>query len=208
MHALADLARRLENLIRLGTVAAVDHGSARCRVQSGGILTAWLPWVERRAGLTRHWTPPTVGEQVIVFSPSGEPAAGVVLTGLYTDTHDQPSSSADDHVVSYPDGARVSYNHATGHLEAVGVQTATVEAAVLVTIDAPDTVITGRLRVEGHLTYQSGMTGYAGAGGGASATLTGQFVHTGGSLSSNGIVLHTHTHSGVQPGGGSTGGPQ
>ena len=36
----------------------------------------------------------------------------------------------------------------------------------------------------------------------------GDFAHAGGTLSSNGIALATHTHTGVQPGGGNTGGPQ
>ena len=32
-------------------------------------------------------------------------------------------------------------------------------------------------------------------------------THTGGNLSSNGKVLHTHTHTGVQSGGSNTGVP-
>lgn len=113
MTALADIARRLDNLIRLGTIAEVDHASARCRVKTGGLLTTWLPWMAHRAGNTLTWDPPTIGEQVIVFSPSGEPGAGLVLTGIYTTAHDQPSNSADDHLTQWPDGARVRYDHST-----------------------------------------------------------------------------------------------
>ena len=40
------------------------------------------------------------------------------------------------------------------------------------------------------------------------AIMTGPFTQTGGSLSSSGIVLDSHTHSGVEAGGSSTGGPQ
>lgn len=108
----ADLARRLDNLIRLGTIAAVDHARALCRVTSGGLLTDWLPWAERRAGTTRTWNPPTVGEQVLLLCPSGEPAAGIVVTGIYTAAHDQPSASASEHVTDYPDGALERYDHA------------------------------------------------------------------------------------------------
>lgn len=137
----ADLARRLDNLIRLGTIAAVDHARALCRVRSGGLLTDWLPWAERRAGTTRTWNPPTVGEQVLLLCPSGEPAAGIVLTGIYTDTHDQPSASADEHVTHYPDGARIAYNHATGALTVTGIQTLTITAANTVRIEAEDVQI-------------------------------------------------------------------
>lgn len=209
----AELARRLDNLVRLGTVAAVDHGNARCRVQLGALLTQWLPWHSIRAGNTRTWSPPTVGEQVMVFSPSGEIAAGIVLTGIYTESHDQPSSSADDHVIAFPDGARISYDHATGHLQVSGIKTATVQASEHVTVDCPENTITGNvlikgtLTVEDLLTYQNGLRGHGGNSGNGNV-LTGDFTHTDGNLISNGIVLHTHTHSGVQSGGSNTGGPQ
>lgn len=207
MHAETtqlDILRRLDNLVRLGTIAAVDHAAALCRVQSGGLLTGWLPWITRRAGNTRTWCPPTVGEQVIILSPSGEPAGGVVVTGLYSDAKPEPSNSADTHVITYPDGARIEYNHATGHLQASGVQTATLQASVLVTIDAPDTHITGTLTVDDLLTYGNGLQGTGGSHGNV---ITGNLTHTTGNLSSNGIVLHTHKHSGVQSGGSQTGAP-
>lgn len=44
--------------------------------------------------------------------------------------------------------------------------------------------------------------------GGGTATITGGIKNTGGQIESNGIVLETHTHTGVEPGGGSTGQPQ
>jgi phage baseplate assembly protein V len=206
----ADLERRLDNLIRLGTVAEVDHAHALCRVQTGGILTAWLPWVPLRAGNTRTWCPPTVGEQVIVLSPSGEPGAGVVLPAVYTGAHDQPSNSPDDHVTLYPDGARIAYNHATHALTVTGIDTATVQASTHVTVDCPESTITGNVLIKGTLTvqdlltYQNGLRGSGGSGNGN--TITGPITHQGGNLSSNDIVLHTHTHPGDS--GGTTGGPQ
>lgn len=209
----ADLARRLDNLIRLGTVAAVDHAQALCRVRTGGLLTTWLPWFARRAGNTRTWCPPTVGEQVMVICPSGEVASGLVLTGLYTTAHDAPSHSADEHVIDFPDGARICYDHAASNLTVTGIKTATVQASEHVTVDCPENTITGNvlimgtLTVQDLLTYQNGLSGYGGTTGNGNR-ITGEFTHVEGDLSSNGIVLHTHTHTGVQPGGGSTGGPQ
>ena len=67
MTDIASLSHLIENLIRLGTVAEVDHGSlpdkrpARVLVQSGELLTGWLPWTALRAGTTRDWDPRTVG---------------------------------------------------------------------------------------------------------------------------------------------------
>lgn len=210
----AELNRRIENLIRLGTIAEVDHAAALCRVESGGLLTDWLPWFERRAGATREWNPPTVGEQVMVLSPSGVLDGGLVLLGLFSTAHAAPSHSPDEHVIDYPDGARIAYNHASGALTVTGIKTALVQASESVTADTPythitgDTKIDGTLEVDGLITYHSGMHGEAGAGGGGAIVITGDLIHQDGVLQSNGVVLHTHTHTGVQPGGGDTGLPQ
>ncbi|MCX2525489.1 hypothetical protein [Larsenimonas rhizosphaerae] len=42
MHPV-ELARLLQNLIRLGTVAEVDHADVCVRVQCGELLTDWVP---------------------------------------------------------------------------------------------------------------------------------------------------------------------
>lgn len=78
------------------------------------------------------------------------------------------------------------------------------------TLNSAQTTCTGKTTSQGLLTYQAGM---AGTGGGAGTSISGPISHTGtltnnGNVVSNGITLSSHTHSGVQPGGGSTGGPQ
>ena len=202
---LADLARRLTNILRPGTVEAIDHAAARVRIRSGDILTDWLPWLTARAGATATWSPPTVGEQVLLLAPSGNLAAAIVLPALYADAHPAPSTSPNEHVMEFPDGAVITYNHAAGALSVQGIKTLTIEADTHVTLNAPATTVTGALTVQGLLTYQAGL---AGTGGGAGTTISGTIVQTGGTLSSNGIVLATHTHPGVQTGGSNTGGPQ
>jgi phage baseplate assembly protein V len=200
---LAALSRLVENLLRIGTVSEVDHGAGRCRVKLGNIETAWLLWFHARAGETRTWDPPTFGEQCMVLSPSGEPANGIVLYGISQNEHPTPSSNAAEHVVVYPDGARISYNHASGALQATGIQTALIAAAVSVTLDTPLTHCTGKLVVDDLLTYGNGI---AGTGGDNNNIITGNFVQTGGELSSNGVVLDTHTHP-ENDSGGPTGAP-
>lgn len=201
---LIDLARRLANTLRLGTIEQVDHPAARVRVRSGEILTTWLPWFTWRAGATSSWSAPTVGEQVLILAPSGDLAGAVVLPAIYTDAHPAPSNSPTQHVTHYPDGTTISYDHATGQADISGATLVTVHATGAVVLDAPITTVTGMLTVEGLLTYQSGL---AGTGGGMGTTITGNITQTGGQITSNGIPLATHTHSGVQPGSGNTGAP-
>lgn len=202
---LVELSRRLENLIRIGTIHSVDHAAVRCRVQSGHLLTQWLPWFTSRAGETTSWDPPTIGEQAMVFSPSGEAGGGIVLYGLNSDAIGPPSHSPENHVIRFPDGATFSYDHAAGHLDISGIRSATVEAANTllfkagdsVTFDTPLVRDTGKHTTEGLLTYRNGIAGRGGRHGNA---IYGDFIHYEGILSSNDIVLHQHGH--VDPAAG------
>lgn len=222
MDEIADLIRRLESLIRYGTIAEVQMVPPRVRVKSGKLTTTWRPWISLRAGDTTEWDPPTIGEQCVFFSPSGEPTTGFALLGLFSDAHPAPSSSPDEHVRLYPDGARIAYNHATGALSATGIKTALVQAAEKCTVDCPlteftgDVHILGKLTVDGEtllkalLTYMAGMAGKAGAGGAKTRIETdiehvGAFSHTGGEFTSTEVVKDGHHHKDSL--NGDTGGP-
>ena len=116
LHSAAELLRLIHNLVRLGTIAQVDHAQARVRVTLGEITTGWLPWIESRAGTTRTWCPPTVGEQCAVLAPGGDTVSAVVVTGLYRAAHPAPSDSADKFHATMPDGAVIEYDHAAHRL--------------------------------------------------------------------------------------------
>ncbi len=150
--ATAEITRQIQNLIRLGTIADIDHGAKRVRVNTGELKTGWLPWIVGRAGETRTWNPPTIGEQVAIFSPGGDLAAGIVMPALYSDDYDNPSSSANKHKTEYPDGAVIEYDHSAHTLIATLPEgsSATITAD-LVTSDAPETVCTGNLTVHGDM---------------------------------------------------------
>ncbi len=143
-----ELLRRLENTVRLGTIAEVRHARpARCRVKTGENTTDWLPWLTQRAGKDRTWWPPEVGEQVIVFSPGGNLGAGVVLAGIYSDSHPQPDDDPDVSCVEFADETRVEYNRAT-HVMTVSAPTLIELRAKHVLLDA-DVYITRKLHVDG-----------------------------------------------------------
>ena len=225
MDQIADLSRRLESMIRFGTVAEVRHTKPpACKIKTGGLTTTWLKWIELRTGTTRTGNPPTVGEQCVLLSPSGDPAQGIVLLGIDSDLIPAPGDTPDEQLTVYPDGARISYNHKTSALIATGLKTALVQAASLVKVDCPETETTGNLKVGGNLivdgnstlkgkadvlgafSYAAGMRGTGGTSGGAT-TITGPINHSGGALTSNDVALDSHTHSGVERGGSNSGGP-
>lgn len=178
-----------------------------CRVQSGGIQTAWLNWLTTRAGRSRTWWAPSVGEQVLLLAIGGELDTAFVLPGIFSDDNPAPSASVDAWHVAFPDGAVIEYEPETSALTVSGIKTANVtasesitttvpvvmvKAADSITLDAPEVICTNKLTT-GSLEVQKG------------GKMSGNIEHLGGSLSSNGKVLHTHKH----PGGssGQTGAP-
>ena len=180
---IAELLRLLHNLIRLGTIAEVDHRAARVRVRTGELLTDWLPWIEGRAGTTRDWDPPTQGEQVIIFSPGGDPAAGVVLCGLCSNAHPAPADSAALWRRLFPDQGLFEYDHANSVLR--------IRLPGAIEITAPGgTTWQGNIQHTGELNRQ------------------GSYSQQGGGLTHNGKnVGYDHAHVGIQPGPANTQGP-
>ena len=206
---LEELARLLNNLIRIGTIIDIDYNVSVVRVRTGDLETNWLKWSERRAGDTTGWNPPTIGEQVVLLSPGGELSAAILLCSINSDLIPHPSNDKNKTVRQYPDGARVEYDHARGAMTIAGIQTLHVGAGTSITfqtptiyLDAEQTVSTGQHTVEGLLAYLAGLTGQGGAGG---TSISGSFNHSGGNMTSNGVVVHLHVHGGVQSGGSDSG---
>ncbi|EPA8426652.1 TPA: phage baseplate assembly protein V [Escherichia coli] len=207
LSTIQELARAIRNLIRSGVVTEVDTVQGLCRVQSGGIQTTWLNWLTTRAGRSRTWWAPSVGEQVLLLAIGGELDTAFVLPGIFSDDNPAPSASADAWQVVFPDGAVIEYEPETSALTVSGIKTADVTAAesitatvplVLVkastsiTLDTPEVICTNKLTTA-TLEVQKG------------GKMSGNIEHSGGSLSSNGKVLHLHKHPGDS--GGQTGAP-
>lgn len=186
MNPIADLRRRLDNLIRPGTIYAVDHAQARCRVKTGNILTGWLRYFVGRAGNVRRHSAPTLGEQCIIFSPSGELAAGFVLVGINSLQFPGPSDNPDLDSTTYADGTWIGYDMGSKDL------TVAMAAGGRITVLAPDGVqlaapggvsITGDVNIDGTVTVSEDVI-------------------------AGGISLISHAHGGVQGGNSTTGKPQ
>ncbi|EMM6763451.1 phage baseplate assembly protein V [Pluralibacter gergoviae] len=202
-----DLSRLMRNVIRIGVISEIDLQRGRCRVQSGGLLTDWLPWLTQRAGKARTWWAPSIGEQVLLLAIGGELDTAFILPGIFSDDAPAPSASANAHRIVFPDGAVFEYEPETGALAVSGIKTAqiaasesvtvtvpqvTVNASSRITLDAPEVVCTHKLTTATLEVQQGG-------------TMQGNITHEGGALSSNGKVLHTHLHPGDS--GGKTGAP-
>lgn len=208
-----DLHLAIQNIIRFGTIRDVMYSDPpRVRVKTGDLITNWIPWLTLRAGQTKTWSPLTLGEQVVLLSPHGDLTGAIALGGIYSDMNPTPSNDPNKIVVSYPDGAKTEYDHASGDMQVTGIKTLTVVSANKVTvntseielnasskavINAPNVVINGVLsQTGGSATVTANMV------------VKGSLKQIGGELSSNGVVLDSHVHGGVQSGGSKTGAPQ
>ena len=70
------LINRVECMVLPGTISQIDYAAAYARVSlkdtnGRGATTDWLRWTEDCAGSDREWSPPSVGERVMIFSPTG-----------------------------------------------------------------------------------------------------------------------------------------
>lgn len=181
---LAEQYRLLMNLIRFGTVIEVDLVLTVARVQTGELQTDWIRWGVARAGDAVDWWAPSVGEQVVLFAPGGALENAVIAFSLYSDYALPPDNGKKTQVTRYPDGAKKSYDPASGMLSLLGMISGIVSMSDTLTINV------------GRLVINAGET-----------IINGEVVQGGGQMSSNGVVVDKHGHKGVKSGTDISGDP-
>jgi len=191
---LTELLRLLRNLIRVGTIIAVDADKWLCRVGTGDLETNWLPWLTSRAGNARTWWMPSEGEQVLLLSIGGELTTAFVLPAIFSDEFSPPSVSPQALVTIFPDGARFEYEPESSRLLIEGVKNVVIKADEQILFDTPKVLCSTLLETSRLLV----------TGGGE---MKGDVKHSGGELSSNGVVVDAHKHKGVKMGDDMTGEP-
>ena len=201
-----ELLRRMENTVRLGTIADVRHGApARCRVKTGNLTTDWLPWLAGRAGNTdgRLWWPPVVGEQCLLLAPGGDLLQAVALPGIYSDAKPQGGDKPKDCIAEFSQGDNVSYEAEMASLtaEMYGAITLLVQGNK-VQID-PDAITlevgSSQIKItKNAITLQAG---------GGTATLNGAGLTVTPDVTALGVSLVTHLHTAVRTGGSLSGPP-
>ncbi|MEC8887362.1 MAG: phage baseplate assembly protein V [Pseudomonadota bacterium] len=215
-YAQANIDRMLANLIRIGRISAVDHAQAVATVDFDGEVVPDLLWSKQRMGDDRYWHAPSVGEQVIVLSVSGDLSQGVIIAAIAQDQFADVAQDAHPKI-QFSDGTIVRYdksNHtltvdasASSSTVHVLCDQAQVVAASQVTIDTPQTTITGDVTIQKNLnvTINTNVGGSLGVTG--DSTISGSANFTGGAVTHQGKNIGaSHTHSGVDAGGDNTGG--
>ncbi|UCZ87178.1 phage baseplate assembly protein V [Pseudomonas sp. L5B5] len=187
--------RMLAGLIIPCSVVGVDLAAAKVRVSDGaGWTSAWVRWHGQAAGKARHWRAPSLGEQGVLISPSGEPAQGTFIPGLYGNAGAPPDNRDHVEVWRFDDGGSLIYDwQARSYSINLPSGTVTIEVgdSSAVITDSAITAKADTINLTGQI------------------TLNGDVQINGASLKHNGVnVGSTHIHPGVMPGGGSTATPQ
>lgn len=212
----ADLNRRLENLIRFGTIKTINPSKPipRVIVNLGDIDTPEIRCLNVRSGADATWDMPSDGEECVVVSPCGEIGpTSFVLYGFYNDDHPAPSDDLNQKIRMFSDGCVIAYDVSAHHLSAIlpGGGTAVLTADGGVTVNG-NTTINGDLTLNGNQTTNGStvITGNHSVGGSqlvqGSSHSTGHFS-TEDDVTAGDISLKNHKTSGVQPGSGTSGEP-
>jgi len=185
----AEHARLIANLLMIGVVRELDEANGRVRIDADGMLTDWIPWLERRAGPgVRSWCAPEPGEQVMLACPYGDPGQALVLGSLYQDRFPAPADSRLRQRTEFADGSFVEYDRETTTLTVhagsgnviVHCSNAQVMATQSVLLDTPSIKATGDLEVAGAIT-------------------AGKDISTPAEIKAGAIGLKAHTHTAQGP---------
>jgi len=205
-----------------GIVSAVDaaRGWARVRLpEYDNLETALLPVLQRRTHRDKALDLPDVGEQVaVMLDRRGED--GVILGAVWSSADAVPQPEGPDvDVRRYDDGTVLRYDRAahrltaevqgeicvtcTGRADVTAQDAARVESKSVLTLAAPRILLEGTIAMRAY-----------GGGGATTAQLTGSLtVRQGGvtvpddDVKAGQISLVGHHHTGVYPGGGTSGEP-
>lgn len=167
-YASAEHDRMLACLVIPCRVVAVDLAAAMLRVSDGsGWTSAWVRWHAMAAGKARHWRAPSLGEQGALVSPSGDPAQGTFIPGLYGNAGAQPDNRDHVEVWRFDDGGSLVYDWAAssytikvpsgtvnievGSSKAVLTDSAITAESTAITAKAQAITLEGDVQVKGKL---------------------------------------------------------
>lgn len=173
------LKRQLSNLIRLATVIKLDSDLARVKVAFQNNQTGWIPWTTARAGNVKTWSPPSIGEQVVMLCPNGATEQALCLPALYKNDCPAPDNSPDNDTIVYPDGATICYNAKVHSLSAI-----LPAGAITIITSNGGLTFNGNVSINGNVSVKG------------SINASGNISDSQRSMSADRGIYNNHTHTG------------
>ncbi|STQ91414.1 phage baseplate assembly protein V [Iodobacter fluviatilis] len=190
--------------LKFGVVLASQPGFARVSLpDTDNLRTMWLPIAYPKTQDDEcYWTYDTGEHVALLLDAQGED--GVIIGAIFSDADTPPVTDPNKFGIRFKDGAMLEYDRQTHTLSVTGVSKVIVEASTTivlkagskVTIDSPEAEFTGKLQVDGLLTYLGGLEGSGGGG----SKFTGR-VDVDGDVHATGSIIdvagnsnhHSHT---------------
>jgi len=163
-YRLAELERGQRNIVRFVEVDEVDaaKGTAQATDRGGGegkdLPLPMLPWAEvgapQAGGNGTTWRPPAKGQRMMVISPSGRLAEGMLFPASFSNAASQPSQKGDEHVETRGK-TRVTWSDNSATIDHGGMTLVMAEGKV--TITAPHIEMIGRIKIVGFIDHDGAM---------------------------------------------------
>lgn len=166
----AELKRRLENIVQVGTISQTKSadGKALARVVldddgEDKRVSKFLPVLNIANAFMKVWVPIKVGEQVLVISPFGNSNSGFIIRSIFNRSCKEPTG-ANEHttVVEFDDGTIIHYDSKASELkinvaksinifcQSATITADTVDITAAVSIDG-DLSVTGDISCDGEI---------------------------------------------------------
>lgn len=214
----------LPDLIKIGEVSSVDPEKCTARVvfdDEDSLVSYDLQILQRNTYENQDYQMVHPGEDVVCLFLGPGQEDGFIIGSLYAGEIKPPEASLDRRTVVFSDGTRVCYdrqehkltvtiegteivfNRQDGSITVPNALTinctdCTVNATSSMTINSPNTHVTGTLTVDKMITGKGGLAVSGGSGAAVSVTgdmnLQGQ-VDASGDVKAGGISLMNHVHT-------------
>lgn len=144
----AELDRLVHNLAVIGRVIAVQNGKARFEI--GYNQTDWLTIPSMACGALSIWRCPSVGEQFLLVSSSGDFNNAVPVVAIPSQIFPMPSLNPDEIKIKFPSG-EITLNQQAGVAD-FNLNTININADVNVkgSITASGDVVAGGISLQQH----------------------------------------------------------
>lgn len=132
-NRVSALERRIAGMMRHGKVAEVDTAAGWVRLDigpgaDGPLLSPKVPYAQIAGGLKVH-TPPSVGQQMTLMSPTGDSRQAVAIPMTWSDQNTSPGDGVDP-VLTYgavridlaPDGVTIAVGGVSVEISGDGVR--------------------------------------------------------------------------------------
>ena len=165
-YASAEHDRMIAAMLMPCVVVGVDLAAPAVRVSNGEWTSAWVRWHSLAAGKARHWRAPSLGEQGVLFNPSGQAGMGTFIPGLYGNAGGPPDNRDHVEVWRFDDGGSLVYDWQaksytitlpTGRIVTKVGSTESVTTDNAVTVTTTNIKLIAAVEIEGSLRVTEGV---------------------------------------------------